>query len=88
MSKPPPTPRLPSRASANSDAFTWLGVVWLLMLVGGFLALMGLILPVINFKVLLGILGFLGLNILGHVILGRWVARRIAATRTEADDAE
>lgn len=58
------------------------------MLAGGFLALMGLILPVINFPVLLGILGFLGLNILGHVILGRWVARQIAATRTEADDAE
>lgn len=88
MSTPPPTPRLPTRASSSSDAFTWLGVIWLLMLAGGFLALMGLILPVINFKVLLGILAFLGLNILGHVILGRWVARRIAATRTEADDAE
>ena len=83
-----PTPRLPTRSTANSDAFTWLGVIWLLMLAGGFLALMGLILPVINFKVLLGILGFLGLNILGHVILGRWVAQLIAETRTEADDAE
>ena len=58
------------------------------MLAGGFLALMMLMVNVINLQVLLGLMVFVVLNILGHFILGRWVARRIAATRTEADDAE
>lgn len=84
----PPSPRLPSRTAAGSDAFTWLGVIWLLILAGGFFALMGVILPIINFPVLLGIVGFIGLNVLGHVVLGRWVARRIAATREWDEDRE
>lgn len=86
MSTPTPSPRLPSRSAAGSDTYTWLGVIWLLLLAGGFLALMGLILPVINFPVLLGILGFVGLNVLGHLILGRWVARRIAASAADREN--
>ncbi len=86
MSTPTPTPRLPSRSAAGSDAYTWLGVIWLLMLAGGFLALMMLMVNVINLQVLLGLLVFVALNILGHFVLGRWVARRIAATRSEEDE--
>ena len=54
-----------------------------MILAGGFFALMGVILPIINFPVLLGIVGFIGLNVLGHVVLGRWVARRIAAIQDD-----
>lgn len=56
------------------------------MLAGGFLALMMLMVNVINLQVLLGLLVFVALNILGHFVLGRWVARRIAATRSEEDE--
>ncbi len=56
------------------------------MLAGGFLALLMLMVNVINVQVLLGLMVFLALNVLGHVILGRWVAKRIAATRSDGDD--
>ena len=80
MSTPPRTPRLPARAAADGDRYVWLGVLWLVMLAGGFLALVMTILPIMNLPVLAGIVAFIGLNVCGHFVLGRWVARRIAAT--------
>lgn len=80
MSTPPRTPRLPSRPAGPNDSYVWIGVLWLLVLAGGFMALVMTMMTVINFQVMAGILGVIGLNILGHLILGRWVARRIATT--------
>ncbi len=80
MSTPPRTPRLPSRPNADGDRYVWFGVLWMIMLAGGFLALIMTIIPVMNFPVLAGIVVFVGLNVLGHLVLGRWVARRIAAS--------
>ena len=88
MSTPPRTPRLPSRPAGQGDSYVWLGVLWLLVLAGGFLALIMTMMTVINFQVMAGILGIIGLNILGHLILGRWVARRVAATTPREGEAE
>lgn len=71
-------PRLPQRSRrTNGDSYTWLGVLWLLAMAGGFLLLFMAILPLLN--VLGAILGLLALNGLAYLTLGRWVARRIAA---------
>ena len=80
MSSPPRLPRQSSRPSASGDGYVWLGVLWLVVLAGGFLALVMTMMSVINLQVLAGVLGVIGLNVLGHYVLGRWVARRIAAT--------
>jgi len=61
-----------------------MGVLWLLVMAGGFLALVTLIIP-INLPVLLGIVVFLGMTISVHLVLGRWVARHIANSTTDAE---
>lgn len=86
MSDSRPAPRLPHRVPAGDDRFTWIGVAWLAVMAAGFLGLVMLILP-ISFPVLLGITAFIGLNVLGHYVLGRWVAKRISASITEEDTA-
>jgi hypothetical protein len=88
MSTPPRLPRLPSRPTAGGDSYVWLGVAWLILLAGGFLGLVVTLMSGINLQVLAGILAFLGLNVLGHLLLGRWVARRIAATTPPEGDEE
>ncbi len=88
MSTPPRLPRLPSRPTTGGDSYVWLGVLWLIVLAGGFLGLVVTMMSGINLQVLAGILGFLGLNVLGHLLLGRWVARRIAATTTRGEEDE
>lgn len=80
MSNPPRLPRSAARPAAGGDSYVWLGVLWLIVLAGGFLGLVMTMMSGINLQVLAGILVFLGLNILGHLLLGRWVARRIAST--------
>lgn len=87
MSTPPRLPRSSSRPTAGGDSYVWLGVLWLIVLAGGFLGLVMTMMSGINLQVLAGIVAFFGINILGHLLLGRWVARRIAATTPpEADD--
>lgn len=88
MSTPPRLPRQSSRPSAGDDSYVWLGVLWLVVLGGGFFALVMTMMSVINLQVLAGILGVIGLNVLGHYLLGRWVARRIAATTTPEEQAD
>ncbi len=85
MSTPPRTPRLPSRSSTNDDSYTWLGVIWLVMLAGGFLALVMTIISLFNLQVLGAILGVIGLNVAGYICLGRLVAKRIAETTPEPE---
>lgn len=80
MSTPPRLPRQSSRPTGGGDGYVWLGVLWLVVLAGGFFALVMTMMSVINFQVLAGVLAVIGLNVLGHLLLGRWVARRIAAT--------
>lgn len=50
----------------------------------GFLALLTVVLPVLNWRVLLGLLALIAMGISGHWIMGRWVARVIA----ESEEAE
>ncbi len=90
MSSPPPRlPRQSSRPSAGGDGYVWLGVVWLVVLAGGFIGLIAIMFPaIINFRFVLGFTGFIGFNVLGHYWLGRWVARRIASTMTPEEEAE
>ncbi len=88
MSTPPRLPRHPSRPNTGGDGYVWLGVLWLVVLAGGFFALIMTMMSVINFQVLMGILGVIALNLFGHYLLGRWVARRIAATTRPAEDDE
>ncbi len=88
MSTPPRLPRSPSRPTAGGDSYVWLGVLWLIVLAGGFLGLVVTMMSGINLQVLAGILAFLGLNVLGHLLLGRWVARRIAATTPLEEEEE
>ena len=84
MSTPPRTPRLPARPTADSDSFTWMGMLWLMVMAGGFLALVTLIIP-INLPVLMGIVVFIGMTVAVHLVLGRWVARYIASTTTDTE---
>ena len=88
MSHPPRLPRSPSRPTAGGDSYVWLGVLWLIVLASGFLGLVMTMMSGINLQVLAGILAFLGLNVLGHLLLGRWVARRISATTPPKNDDE
>lgn len=60
-------------------------MLWLLVMAGGFLALVTLIIP-INLPVLMGIVVFLGMTVGVHLVLGRWVARHIARTTTDSDN--
>ena len=84
MSTPPRTPRLPSRPTAEEDSYTWMGVLWLVIMAGGFFGLVLMIFP-INLPVLLGVMVFVGLMVSVHVVLGRWVARHIAETTPDAE---
>ena len=84
MSTPPRTPRLPSRPTAEGDSYTWMGVLWLVIMAGGFFGLVLMIFP-INLPVLLGVMVFVGLMVSVHVVLGRWVARHIAETTPESE---
>ncbi len=87
MSTPPRLPRLPSRPTEGGDSYVWLGVLWLIVLAGGFVGLIAIMLPaILNFRFLIGLAGFIGFNVLGHYWLGRWVARRIAATMTPEEE--
>lgn len=86
MSSPPRLPRQPSRPPAGGDGYVWLGVLWLIVLAGGFFALVMTMMSVINVQVFAGLMGVIGLNLFGHYLLGRWVARRIAATTTPEDE--
>ena len=89
MSNPPPRlPRQSSRPPAGGEGYVWLGVLWLLVLAGGFFALVMTMMSVINFQVMAGILGVIALNLVGHYWLGRWVARKIAATTTPEEEAD
>ena len=88
MSTPPRLPRSSSRPPAGGDGYVWLGVLWLVVLAGGFFALVMTMMSVINYQVFAGILGVLGLNVFGHYLLGRWVARRIAATTPPEEEDE
>ena len=89
MSTPPRLPRQSSRPSAGDDSYVWLGVLWLVVLAGGFLGLIAIMIPtIVHFKFVMGVSGFIGLNVFGHYVLGRWVARRIAATTTPEEQAD
>jgi len=82
LTTPPRTPRLPARPKTDGDSYTWMGLLWLVVMAGGFLALVTVIIP-INLPVLMGIVAFLGLTVAVHLVLGRWVARHIAKTATD-----
>ncbi len=90
MSSPPPRlPRQSSRTPAGGDGYVWLGVAWLVVLASGFVGLVAIMLPaILNFRLVMGFAVFIGLNVLGHYLLGRLVARRIAATMTPEEEAE
>lgn len=89
MSTPPRLPRPSSRPTAGGDSYVWLGVLWLIVLAGGFVGLIAIMLPaILHFKFVIGFGSFIGFNVLGHYFLGTWVARRIAATTTPEEEAD
>ena len=53
----------------------------------GFLALITVVLPILNWRVLLCLLAVVGMGVAGHWIMGRWVSQVIAASE-EADALE
>ena len=87
MDDPPRLPRFPARP-ASADQYTWLGVMMLGAFAIGFLALLTVVLPILNWRVLLCLLAVIGMGVTGHWIMGRWVARVIAESEAaEARDA-
>jgi len=83
---PPRLPRFPARP-ASADQYTWLGVMMLGAFAVGFFALLTIVLPVLNWRVLLGLIAVVTMGVMGHWMMGRWVARVIAQSE-EADALE
>lgn len=69
--------RFPARPP-ESDHYTWLGVMMLVFFTVGFLALITVVMPILNWQVLLSLLAVVAMGITGHLIMGRWVAHVIA----------